>query len=107
MIESIVRFQICANLLLASLVAFFEIPIPRLFPGVISHIVKRVSCYLDYNGEQDCESVCEEVQSSQHGTCDLAEADEQSDGEPDGSNEDGSGSSGEHEPDGGENDKSA
>ena len=104
--ESVARFQIFANLLLASLVAFLEIPIPSLFPGVISHIVKRVGSYLDYNGEQDSESVCEEVQSSQHGACDMAEADEQSDGEPDGSDEDGSGSPGEHKSDGGENDES-
>jgi len=104
--ESIVRFQICANLLLASLVAFLEIPIPRLFPGVISHIVKRIHGYLEYNGEQDGESVCEEVQSSQHGACDMAEADEQSDGEPDGSDEDGSGSPGEHKSDGGQDDES-
>lgn len=105
--ESIARFQICANLILASFIAFLEIPIPRLFPGVISHIVKRVHSYLEYNGEQDGESVCEEVQSSQHGACDMAEADERSDGELDGSNEDESGSPGEHEPDGSEDDKSS
>ena len=100
-----VRIQVFLNLLLASVVSFFEIPIQNLFPGVVRCIVKRVNCFLE-NGEQVSESICEEVQSSRNGACDLAEADDESDGESHGSNEDGSVTSGEHQPDGGENDES-
>jgi len=101
--DSIVRFQVCLNLLLASAVAFFEIPIPNLFPGVVLHIVKRVGRYLEY-GEHDRESVCEEVRSSQYGACDMAETDEPSDGESDGPEEDGSVAPGQYEPDGSKDD---
>jgi hypothetical protein len=103
--ESIVRLQVCLNLLLASAVAFFEIPIPNMFPGVVHYIVKRVNRFLE-NGEQVSEPICEEVQSSRNGACDLAEADDESDGESHGSNEDGSVTSGEHQPDGSKNDES-
>ena len=101
--ESIVRFQVCLNLLLASAVAFLEIPIPHLFPGVVLHIVKRVHRYLE-NGEQDRESVCEEVRSSEYGARDMAETDDNADGQYNGSDEDGSVTSGEHEPDGSKDD---
>jgi hypothetical protein len=96
--ESVQRLQVCLNLLLASVVAFLEIPVPRMFPGVVFHIVKRVHRYLEYNGEQDGEPFCEEVRSSQYGACDMAETDERSDGESDGGDEDESGSTCEHEP---------
>jgi len=101
--DSIARFQVCLNLLLASAIAFIEIPIPNLFPGVVLHIVKKVHSYLEY-GEHDRESVCEEVQSSQYGACDVAEADEQPNGESDGSDENGFVTSCKYEPDGSKND---
>jgi hypothetical protein len=101
--ESIVRFQVCLNLLLASAVAFLEIPIPNLFPGVILHIVKRVHRYLE-NGEQDRESFCEEVRSSEYGACDVAETDDDADGQHNGPDEDGSVTSGEYKPDGSKDD---
>jgi len=101
--ESVVKFQICLNLLLASAVAFLEIPIPNLFPGVVKFIVKRVHRYLE-NGEHDRESVCEEVRSNEYGARDMAETDESPDGESDGSEEDGSVTSGEYQPDGSKDD---
>ena len=101
--DSIARFQVCLNLLLASAISFLEIPIPNLFPGVVLHIVKRVHSYIEY-GEHDRESVCEEVRSSQYGARDVAEADESSHGESNGSEEDGSVTSGQYEPDGSKDD---
>ena len=101
--ESVIRFQVSMNLLLAGVIAFLEIPIPRLFPGVVGYIVKKVHLFFE-NGKYYRESFCEQVQSDEQGARDMAETDEQCDGDDDGHEESGSCSNGEYEPDGSKDD---
>jgi len=101
--DSIVRLQVSLNLLLASVIAFLEIPIPQMLPGVVFHIVKKVYRFMEY-GEQERETVCEQVQSSQYGTRPVAETDERKDGDDIGGDEAESRCNGEHQPDGSKDD---
>jgi len=101
--ESVIRFQVSMNLLLASLIAFLEIPIPRLFPGVVGYIVKKVNLCFE-NGQYYREPFCEQFRCEEQGTCDMAETDEQCDGDDDGQDESGSCTHGEYEPNGSKDD---
>jgi len=102
--ETVPRIQISLNLLVATFLSAVEIFLPKLFPGVVHHIVKKVYRFIEYGEQQERCDFREDIQSSQQGTCNMAQTNEQSDGESHGSNEDEPGINGEHEPDESKND---
>jgi hypothetical protein len=52
---TIVRIQLFANLLLLSVVALIEIPLPNLFPGMVYGTMDRLLYYHDNQGDSEDE----------------------------------------------------
>jgi hypothetical protein len=100
------RIRVFANLLLASIIALIEVPLPNMFPGVVHYTVKRVDCWLyTPDGEPFCDDVHDSVQSYDQGPCDVVGEDEQDDGDSGPDETDGSGRPGEHQPNGGQDEE--